>query len=129
MKSTKTEKKTVLVVDDDERLVDYIREYLSRFEFEVLHASEAGAGQSLVQARTVDVAIVDWMLPGMEGPELIRRLKSMKPDLPVVLITAKGNPESALLAAASGASGFFRKPFRLAEVLAKIRELSKSRAA
>lgn len=112
--------KKILIIDDDEELTELIAEYLSAegFETEAVHSGDAG----LDKARTgdFDIAILDVMLPGMDGFEVLRRLRTVS-ELPVVMLTARGDDMERILGLETGADDYLPKPFNPRELAARLR--------
>lgn len=110
----------ILVVDDDPELCELLTEYLGRERFDVtcVHTAE----ESLSRLDDNDLVIVDVMLPGMDGFELLRRIRrnSMKP---VIMLTAKGDEIDRILGLELGADDYISKPFSPRELLARVRAI------
>jgi DNA-binding NtrC family response regulator len=113
----------ILIVDDEPLIRDTLAEYLSQEGFVV--ASCANGEQALVRAQeqAFDVAICDVQLPGIDGVELLERLLKISPSTLVLLITAYGTVENAVLAFQRGAHDYLMKPILLDEVRDKLRRL------
>ena len=106
----------LLVVDDDPQLRATL---LSRFARQGFQVQAAGSGEEalrLAERRNFDVAIVDVMMPGMSGLELLRRLKEEHPECEVIVLTGQGTIESAVEAMKGGAFDYLQKPFPLKEL-------------
>src|ERR671924_783113 len=112
---------SVLVVDDEEIMREILEALLTREGYEVRLA--AGGTQGLELARTVpfDAAIVDMMMPGMDGISTLDELKKVDDDLPVLMITAFASVENAIAAMKRGAFDYITKPFKNDEVLVVLR--------
>lgn len=110
----------ILIIDDDEELCELVAEYLSAegFESEAVHTGDGG----LEKARNgdYDLAILDVMLPGMDGFEVLKRLRTTS-ELPVVMLTARGDDVERILGLESGADDYLPKPFNPRELLARLR--------
>ncbi len=105
------EKTRVLVVDDEEHLRKVWRRMLAGTEFEVVTAADGREALELVRAAPFHVAIVDLMMPGLTGMELLAVLKSEHPEIEVVIMTAFGGIATAVEAVKAGAHDFLTKPF------------------
>jgi DNA-binding NtrC family response regulator len=116
------ERPAVLVVDDDESFRTLVRDRLRRTG----HAAEGAASgeEALGRLDGVDVALVDLMMPGMDGLTLLRRLRERRPDLAVILLTGHGTVESAVEAMKLGAADYLQKPCSLAEVELRIGQVA-----
>jgi DNA-binding response OmpR family regulator len=113
----------VLVVEDDRKVAGFIQKGLEEdsFAVDVLHDGE-DAG---VQARMIeyDCIVLDLMLPGRSGFQVLRDVRAHKPELPVLILSAQASPEERTVGLNSGADDYMGKPFILAELSARIRAL------
>ncbi|PYR35687.1 MAG: hypothetical protein DMF89_07870 [Acidobacteria bacterium] len=110
-------KGTILVVDDEEIMREILETLLTREGYEVRLAASGQEGLDLARALPFDAAIVDIMMPGLNGIEALEELKRIDEDLSVIIITAYGSIESAISAMKSGAFDYITKPFKNEEVL------------
>jgi DNA-binding NtrC family response regulator len=108
------DKPAVLVVDDDESFRQLVADRLARTGHRVVAA--AGGAQALSLLDGVDVALVDLLMPGMDGLALLRRIREARPDVAVVILTGHGTVETAVEAMKAGAADYLQKPCSLAEV-------------
>ena len=106
----------VLIVDDDEALRDLLGRELSRSGHRVTQAASAAQCFQRVEEDEPDVALLDLMLPDLEGIEVLRRLRAQRPTLEVVVLTAHGTIDTALAAMKLGAWDYLRKPCHLQEL-------------
>jgi len=106
-----TEPRTVLLVDDDQSFRRVIEYQLHEDGYRVLTAANISSALQHFKAETVDVVMTDVRMSGGDGMELLARLKTMQPDLPVVMLTAHGTIGSAVEAMKSGAFDYLTKPF------------------
>jgi len=113
---------TIMIVEDDSAICDLLAFTLSRAGMKTLQAGNATAAFEYLEVRTPDLMILDWMLPGMDGLEILRRLRRepRTKDLPVVMLTARGEEEDRVRAFRSGADDFVVKPFSRNELLLRI---------
>ncbi len=114
---TTSRKGTLLVVDDEEIMREILETLLTREGYEVRLAASGQEGLELARALPFDAAIVDIMMPGLNGIEALEELKRIDEDLSVIIITAYGSIESAISAMKSGAFDYITKPFKNEEVL------------
>jgi DNA-binding NtrC family response regulator len=114
-------KHRILIVDDDEIFLRPLRRTLEAAGFDVLAAASGEDAIDLLKRDDVDLVVSDRRLPGIDGVELVRRIKAEHPDLAVVVMTAYGTIESAVEAMRLGALDYLVKPFEPAEVLMVIR--------
>lgn len=114
--------KHILVVDDDAGLRELLQQYLSAQGYHVATV-EDGAGMDAYRvANTVDLIILDLMLPGEDGLSLARRLRSQS-DLPIIMLSARGEDVDRIVGLEVGADDYLAKPFNPRELLARIRAL------
>jgi CheY-like chemotaxis protein/anti-sigma regulatory factor (Ser/Thr protein kinase) len=113
--------KTILVVDDDPGLQDLVGFALKREGYEVLQAADAFAGLEIIEKEKVDLALVDIMMPKMDGLEMLSRLRAANQDLHVIVMTALSEPATAVSALREQASDFLTKPFDLPQLLSAVK--------
>lgn len=112
--------KKILVVDDDPRLRDLLRRYLGDNQFEVSVAHDGPSMQRLMQRESFELIILDLMLPGEDGLQLLRRMRGQNDRTPVVMLTAKGDDVDRIIGLEVGADDYLPKPFNPRELLARI---------
>ena len=117
----------VLVVDDDARIRDLLRRYLSQEGFEVLLAEDARALNRLLQRETADLIVLDLMLPGEDGLSICRRLRGANDRTPIIMLTAKGEDVDRIVGLEVGADDYLPKPFNPRELLARIHAVLRRR--
>ena len=117
--------KKILVVDDEPDLRDMLRFALETEGFEVLEAADPQKAYWLITDQDPDLVLLDWMLPGGSGIELLSRLKKEEAtqSLPVIMVTAKAREEDIIQGLDMGAHDYITKPFSLKELLARIRTI------
>jgi excisionase family DNA binding protein len=108
----------VLVVDDEASIRDLLSKTLGLAEYEVDTAADASTALGRVRSAAYDLLITDLKMPGMDGVTLIRQVKRIRAELPVIIITGFSTESSAIEAVNLGVAGYLRKPFRVPEVLA-----------
>ena len=108
----------VLVVDDEASIRELLAKTLALAEYDVDTAADASTALTRVRAAEYDLLIADLRMPGMDGLTLIRQVKKIRADLPVIIITGFSSEASAIEAVNLGVAGYLRKPFRVPEVLA-----------
>ena len=118
--------KTVLVIEDEANIIEAIKFILSRDGWRVATHSNGETAAEAVRLRSPDLVILDVMLPGRSGYDILRELRgdAVTAELPVLMLTARGQARDREMARASGASRFMTKPFSNAEVLEAVRELA-----
>lgn len=113
--------KTILVVDDDPELQDLVGFALQREGYEVRQAFDAFEGLAIIEKEKIDLALLDVMMPKMDGLEMLSRLRAANQDLSVIVMTALSAPEAAVSALRDQASDFLTKPFDLPQLLSAVR--------
>jgi two-component system phosphate regulon response regulator OmpR len=120
----------LLMIEDDVRLADMVREYLAQSGFIVSHAGDGHRGLAALQAGPPDLVILDLMLPDMDGLEVCRRIRALpgaQAQVPVLMLTAKGDPMDRIIGLEIGADDYLPKPFEPRELLARIRAVLRRR--
>ena len=118
--------KKVLIVDDDASILFLISEVLNRNGFEPLLAYNGKDAMDLVRVHRPVLAVLDIMMPGLNGFEVCKKIKAdpeLK-DTKIIMLTAKTKAADIQLGLAAGAECYFTKPFKIAELLEKIKELT-----
>src|SRR5438132_10034322 len=121
----------LLVVDDDARLRDLLRRYLSENGFRVTVAADAAEARANLASFAFDLIVLDVMMPGESGLDLTGALRrsGRSPRLPVLLLTAMAEPEDRVNGLEQGADDFLAKPFEPRELVLRIRNLLQRRPA
>jgi len=112
---------TVLVVEDEQGIVSFLRRGLEAAGYAVLDAADGATGLALAQRPDVDLVVLDLGLPGLSGEEVLVRLRRARPDVPVIVLTAKTAVEDKVANLEAGADDYVVKPFSFSELLARIR--------
>src|SRR5688572_6421991 len=112
---------TILVIDDEEIMREILEALLTREGYQVRLASSGEEGLDLARATPFDAAIVDVMMPGMDGIATLDELRKLDDDLPILMITAFASVETAIAAMKRGAFDYITKPFKNDEVLVVVR--------
>jgi DNA-binding response OmpR family regulator len=119
----------VLVVDDDPAITSVLKRGLSYTGFAVDTAGSGAEGLELARDRPPDVAVLDIMLPGMDGLELLRRLRAADSQLPILFLTGMDAPSDQVQGLEQGADDYVTKPFTFEVLAARIRALLRRREA
>lgn len=114
---------TILIIEDDPKTANAIRNGLRGEGYDAAVARTGDDGASQLTSATFDLVLLDWMLPGRDGIEVLRQLRAGGAKTPVLLLTARDAVEDRVLGLDSGADDYLVKPFALAELLARIRVL------
>lgn len=117
--------KTILIVDDEAPIREMIRVALEVAEYRCLEAADAREAHAIIIDKRPDMVLLDWMLPGTSGVELLRRLRreELTSELPVIMLTAKGEEDNKIQGLDVGADDYVTKPFAPRELLARIKAL------
>ena len=117
----------ILLVEDEQELAGAVQTVLQHQGHVVDHCTDGLAGWTLLSGELAryELAIVDWMLPGLSGPELCRRARAAGLDLPVLLLTARAETADRVEGLDAGADDYLSKPFAMEELLARVRALQR----
>ncbi len=111
---------TILIAEDDPDIRGLLRLYLESEEFEVIEAENGTRALELARAKMPDMAVLDVMMPGMDGYELTRALRRLG-DLPILILSAKSRDEDKILGLNLGADDYIAKPFNPVEIVARVK--------
>ena len=111
----------VLLIEDEPGIVDFVQRGLEGHGFRVLAETDGIAGERAALHESVDVVVLDLMLPGRSGLEVLATLHAAKPEIPVIVLTARGEVEDRVAGLDAGAVDYLVKPFSLTELSARIR--------
>ncbi len=117
----------LVVVDDDARIRDLLKRYLTQEGFEVLLAEDAKALTRIAQRETVDLIVLDLMMPGEDGLSVCRRLRANNDLTPIIMLTAKTEDIDRIVGLEVGADDYLGKPFNPRELLARIHAVLRRR--
>jgi two-component system phosphate regulon response regulator OmpR len=124
----------LLMIEDDTRLAQMVGEYLGQSGLQVTHCADGKSGLARLQGPDAgplpDLVILDLMLPDMDGLEVCRRIRSLQGNaaqVPVLMLTAKGDPMDRIIGLELGADDYLPKPFEPRELLARIRAILRRR--
>ena len=117
----------VLLVEDEKSIVTLIKYNLEKEGFKVFCAETGEDALKIIKEKTLDVVILDWMLPDVSGIEVCRQIKKDKKlkNIPVLILTAKGEPDDKIKGLEVGADDYVTKPFNSKELLLRIKSLIK----
>ncbi len=111
-------KTTVLIIEDEERIAYWIKEYFKQAGFQTLTAADGLIGLTLAQTKAPDLIILDIMLPGLNGIEVCRTLRQDS-DIPIIMLTARGQETDRIRGLNLGADDYIVKPFSPGELVAR----------
>ncbi|MBL8369784.1 MAG: two-component system response regulator OmpR [Burkholderiaceae bacterium] len=127
--STSARPDKLLVVDDDARIRDLLRRYLAQEGFDVVVADDGKALTRILLRESVDLIVLDLMLPGEDGLSICRRLRAAGDRTPIIMLTAKGEDVDRIVGLEVGADDYLGKPFNPRELLARIHAVLRRRPA
>lgn len=116
----------ILLIDDDDRLAEMLHSYLTKHGVSVEHRGDAEAGIAAVGKGEFDAVVLDVMLPDMDGFEVCRQLRR-KYDVPILMLTARGDETDRIVGLELGADDYLPKPFNPRELLARLRAILRRR--
>ena len=116
----------ILIIDDDERLAEVLRDYFVRFDMQLSNAARPSEGLRLLAENHFDLIILDIMLPEMDGFEVCRAIRRQF-DTPVIMLTARGEVTDRIVGLELGADDYLPKPFEPRELVARIQAILKRR--
>jgi DNA-binding response OmpR family regulator len=112
---------TILLIEDDERISEPLLRVLGAEGFEVVHSATGGDGLAAVQARRPDLMLLDLTLPDIDGLDVCRKVREDRPEMPIIMLTARADEMDVIVGLGAGADDYVPKPFRLAELVARIK--------
>lgn len=121
----------LLMIEDDARLAQMVAEYLGQSGFTVQHTGDGHSGLLALQASPPDLVVLDLMLPDMDGLEVCRSIRGLPNacgKVPVLMLTAKGDPMDRVVGLELGADDYLSKPFEPRELLARVRAILRRQA-
>jgi len=118
----------ILLIDDDEQLGEPLAAYFARFEMQLSHATRPSAGLAQLRQGGFDAAILDVMLPEMDGFELCRTIRK-ESDIPLIMLTARGDVMDRVIGLELGADDYLPKPFEPRELVARLQTVLRRRPA
>jgi DNA-binding response OmpR family regulator len=117
----------ILIVEDEERIAAFVERGLRAEGFSVQVAPDGHTGLALATGDDIDLVVLDLMLPGMSGIDVLTRLRARRPDVPVIILTARDDVDDRVTGLNSGADDYVTKPFSFAELLARIQARLRAR--
>jgi two-component system phosphate regulon response regulator PhoB len=122
MDNSRIVQKHILIVEDEPAIRDMVAFALRKAGMEAAHAADARGAQSMIAERVPDLILLDWMLPGMSGLDLARRLRKedLTRDVPIIMLTARGEETDRVGGLEAGVDDYVVKPFSPRELIARI---------
>lgn len=118
----------VLIIEDDPAIARGLRDNCLRAGYTVSHRAEGEGGLAEALDTPVDLILLDLMLPGLSGYEICQAVRREKPEVPIIMLTAKGQEEDIVRGLEMGAADYVTKPFSIRELLARIKNVLRLRA-
>jgi DNA-binding response OmpR family regulator len=115
----------ILLVEDEERLANRLARVLDGEGYAVETTGDGRSALTRALAEPFDLLIVDWMLPDLDGVQVVRRLRAAEMSVPILMLTARGQIEDRVTGLDAGADDYLPKPFAIIELLARVRALSR----
>lgn len=112
---------TILLVEDDERISEPLLRVLGAEGFEVIRAATGEEGIAAVLSRRPDLMLLDLTLPDIDGLDVCRKVREDHPEMPIIMLTARAEEMDVIVGLGAGADDYVPKPFRLAELIARIK--------
>jgi DNA-binding response OmpR family regulator len=112
---------TILIIEDDISILEGLKDNLEFEGYRVITETDGKRGLKLALEKPADLLLLDIMLPGLNGFEICRKIRSEKPGLPIIMLTARGSEMDKVSGLDTGADDYITKPFSLPELLARIR--------
>ena len=111
----------ILIVEDEKGIVDFLKQGLEEEGYTISSASDGENGLKKALDLQVDLVLLDWMLPKMQGIEVCKRIRLEKSNLPIIFLTAKDTVQETIEGLKSGANDYIKKPFSFDELLERIK--------
>jgi len=113
----------LLLIEDDRKIANFVRRGLREAGFAVDHAENGVDGLDLLLTEPYDVAVIDIMLPGLDGLSIIEKMRNRRMKIPVLVLSAKGTVDDRIKGLQTGADDYLTKPFSFSELLARVQAL------
>ena len=115
-------KKSILVIDDEPKIRDILKDILEHEAYEVITAKEGEEGLRILGTKHIDLVLLDLVMPGVDGMDVLKQIVRRDPYLPVIIISAHGNIPIAMEAAQLGAVDFIEKPLEMKDLLSRVKD-------
>ena len=112
----------ILIIEDEDKILQFLQRGLTYEGYRVVTASDGTSGLALARAEVPELVILDWMLPGLDGLEVCRRLRAAGPT-PILMLTARESVSDRVVGLDAGADDYLVKPFEFDELVARVRAL------
>jgi two-component system OmpR family response regulator len=111
----------ILIVDDEPRILNFVARELTAQGYDVATASDPAAGLAMATDESYDLVILDLLMPGLDGRDVLQRILTHNPNQAVIVLSALGDPASKVMCLELGAEDYLAKPFSIDELLARVR--------
>lgn len=115
--------KNAIVIEDEPAIAQLLKIHLVQLGFSVAICPDAESGLIEIQNKTFDLCLLDWMLPGLQGVDFLRQIRPRNPNLKIMMVTAKADPDSIVAGLDFGADDYLTKPFDAKVLSARVRQL------
>ena len=116
-------RKKIAIIDDDKKIRDLIKQYLNDQGFECFTGEHGKDLDQVIQKKAIDLIILDLMLPNESGLDICKRIRVNKVNIPIIMLTAKGDEVDRIIGLEMGADDYLPKPFNPRELLARINSI------
>lgn len=113
----------ILIVEDDAKTLSFLEKAFRSDGFSVRTAGDGGSGLAIAKTEPFDAAVVDIMLPGIDGISLVREIRALKKDFPIIFLSALSSVDNKVKGLEAGADDYLAKPFSVSELLARVHAL------
>lgn len=114
----------ILIVDDEQEFLELMKNRLHKRGFSVVTAGTGEAALECVKQESFDAMVLDVKMPGVDGLEVLRKVKQIRPELPVMLLTGHASTEAALIGVESGAVDYLLKPVPINDLIMRLRDIA-----
>lgn len=111
----------ILIIEDEESLSNLLKTELSFEGYEINTAADGISGLKIFEQEQLDLVILDWMIPKLDGLEVLRRMKKINKEVPVIFVTARDYVGDKVAGLDAGADDYLTKPFSIEELMARLR--------
>lgn len=113
----------LMLIDDDETIIETLTYNLKRLGFQVVSFKKSMDALSRLEAENPDLIVIDWMLPDITGPEVVKLIREKQIEIPILMLTGRSNPNDVAAGLSAGADDYLSKPFSKVEFTARIQAL------
>lgn len=118
-----TQTRKLMIIDDDETIIETLTYNLSRLGYQVISFKRSMDALSKLESECPDLIVIDWMLPDVTGPEVVKLIRQKSIEIPILMLTGRSSPNDVATGLSSGADDYLAKPFSKVEFTARIQAL------